>query len=429
MTSFYIRRSESYIFWQPDFLPPASASLAPSPPFVDDSEVPEPPSSPPPVFESTASHRGVKLQFVESRGQIASFRPVRPSEIPELLMKLEDEVQVIVRFGETYFRHVRLPSLAVDKEPWHTVNLRVDLVELFSTVLVMPEDVRIRRDKTLRPSVVWIPGYDGLDDPDRWKNQEEEPSEPGSESDSGSDTEPWDGSDRLVQQDEGTVLVSYKELLAMEFAEGEDGDHVYDGGVSDSSEGDSGYGEESDLDEEVPDFGDALSISFISIGAGGHPKDGSATAGPSEPDLGCISSLLGYLSSDEEVGASNYPEDDSEPTILHMMGGSSGEGACGDGDTREEEVVDGQDPSLSTHLDGVGIPEVDIDGEGHHGWRPADEIGSVVGVTKGDVQSTGLGATTVEEVVASAGAETPLQRMFTSVLQFFSQISFLHRSN
>ncbi|KAF8342816.1 uncharacterized protein EI90DRAFT_3030347 [Cantharellus anzutake] len=146
-TRIYIRRAESWVFYipNPDYYtpPPSTADL---------------PVNPTPVQPD--HHRGQKFTFLNlhSRSafsrvpEIAHYVPARDEEHDLILEKLEMEVQVIVLIKCRYYRQVRLPSLAVNR---NTLTLSFDWKEMFCTTLPLPE--RIRRMQEMRPRVVWIP--------------------------------------------------------------------------------------------------------------------------------------------------------------------------------------------------------------------------------------------------------------------------------
>ena len=147
-TCIYIRRAESWIFYNPSpnyFTPPSSA--------VDLSDIAQP-------FNH---HRGQKfvfsgLHFRRTFGspprarELAHYIPARDEERGVIQEKLEAEVQVIVLIKCRYYRQVRLPSLAINRD---SLTLSFDWKEMLCATLPLPENIRRMQD--MRPNVVWIP--------------------------------------------------------------------------------------------------------------------------------------------------------------------------------------------------------------------------------------------------------------------------------
>lgn len=174
MTTIFVRGEDSWVFVG------ANTSIVtpstPGDPAETGGEVPAVPTSP---FSSITDHRGQKLAFLATRvpdhpvprvgpsvaaQPIAEFLPALESERDIIQMKLDDRVQVIIRVGAKYFRHVQIPSLVVDRE---TLVMSLDWRELFNTVLNMPEDIRRLKDVQAWPSKLWIPdAYYWVDRPD-----------------------------------------------------------------------------------------------------------------------------------------------------------------------------------------------------------------------------------------------------------------------
>ncbi|KDQ16607.1 hypothetical protein BOTBODRAFT_30529 [Botryobasidium botryosum FD-172 SS1] len=152
LVSVFIRRAESWIFYQPTVAE------------KDDEDEDGDEES---YRAAQCYHFGNEFSFSRVDGAMAVFSPARPtaSQNRELLWRLEDEVQVIVQFGalergKSYprcFRHIRIPSLSIDRR---SMELSLQWRPLLDIVLVMPEDVRVERDTSLRPSILWIPGGD-----------------------------------------------------------------------------------------------------------------------------------------------------------------------------------------------------------------------------------------------------------------------------
>ena len=177
MTMIFVRGEDSWIFVGAN-----NNMVTPSTP-GESAEAPDAGGEAPAVsaspFSSNADHRGQKLAFLATRvpdhpfsrlgpsavaQPVAEFLPAIETERDIIQMKLNDRVQVIIRIGAKYFRHVQLPSLAVDRD---TLVMSLDWRELFNTVLHMPENVRRLKDAQIWPSKLWIPdAYDWLDRPD-----------------------------------------------------------------------------------------------------------------------------------------------------------------------------------------------------------------------------------------------------------------------
>jgi len=157
LTRIYIRRAESWIFYNPNpnyCTPPSST--------VDLSNDGGP-------IQPFDHHRGQKfifsgLHFRRTFGsppkghELAHYVPARDEERDIIQEKLETEVQVIVLIKYRYYRQVRLPSLAINRD---TLTLSFDWKEMLCATLPVPDN--IRRLQEMRPSVVWIPQLEDED--------------------------------------------------------------------------------------------------------------------------------------------------------------------------------------------------------------------------------------------------------------------------
>jgi hypothetical protein len=191
MTTIFVRGEDSWIFVgaNKDTVTPSTPGESADAP--EESEAPAILASP---FSSNADHRGQKLAFLATRvphhivsragpsavaQPIAEFLPALETERDIIQMKLDDRVQVIIRVGAKYFRHVQIPSLVVDRE---ALVMSLDWRELFNTVLHMPEDVRRLKDAQAWPSKLWIPdAYYWVDRPDSDEDSDMYISEPSGE--------------------------------------------------------------------------------------------------------------------------------------------------------------------------------------------------------------------------------------------------------
>lgn len=189
MTTIFVRGEDSWIFVgaNNDIVTPSTPGES-ADAHEAEREVPAVLASP---FSSNADHRGQKLAFLATRvphhvvsrtgpsavaQPIAEFLPALEAERDIIQMKLDDRVQVIIRVGVKYFRHVQIPSLVVDRE---TLVMSLDWRELFNAVLNMPEDVRHLKDARAWPSKLWIPdAYYWVDRPDSDEDSDMYISEP-----------------------------------------------------------------------------------------------------------------------------------------------------------------------------------------------------------------------------------------------------------
>lgn len=145
-TYIYIRRPQSYIFYQ------ANCDIfTPSPSLTPEGMA---------AASSIPSHRGQRLHFTGLQGglhasPIAEFKSAREEDTNEMVDKLEDEdgVQVIVRVGSRYYRHLKLPSLRYDPA---RKTMSLDWMELYTIILSMPERERRAKELALAPSALWF---------------------------------------------------------------------------------------------------------------------------------------------------------------------------------------------------------------------------------------------------------------------------------
>lgn len=169
MTAIFVRGEDSWVFVgaNQDTVTPSPDSTG----LPETSAADEPPVAPSPLspFSSSLDHRGQKLAFLATvtphhrappmpgsnvSQPIAEFLPAVEAERDIIQMKLDDRVQVIIRVGSKYFRHVHLPSLVVDRI---SLVMSLDWLELFNVVLNMPEPVRRLKDARAWPTKLWIP--------------------------------------------------------------------------------------------------------------------------------------------------------------------------------------------------------------------------------------------------------------------------------
>ncbi|KAF8314949.1 hypothetical protein DL93DRAFT_2227662 [Clavulina sp. PMI_390] len=194
ITSIFIRAEDSWIFVgaNRDCVTPSTPGGERTPiPETAFGASPNPPASVggfAPFGGSSYDHRGRRLAFLSTRmpdlpqprvgpsavsQPMADFLPAVDAERDVIQMKLNDPVQVIVRVGVKYFRHLQLSTLVVDRAHDQLV-MSVDWRELFNITLHMPEHVRRLKDAQMWPSKLWIPdSTEWYDRPDSDVDSEE----------------------------------------------------------------------------------------------------------------------------------------------------------------------------------------------------------------------------------------------------------------
>lgn len=205
MTSIFVRAEDSWIFVgaNRDLVTPSTPGDPADSPEHEEG-IPTSLTSP---FGAHNDHRGRKLAFLATRvpprpvprigpsfvaQPIAEFLPAVEAERDIIQMKLYDPVQVIIRVGTKFFRHVSLPTLVVDRE---SLIMSLDWRELFNAVLYMPENIRRLKDAQAWPSKLWIPdAFVWVDRPD---------SDYDSDEDSDMSVSEPSGSELLVGGEEG----------------------------------------------------------------------------------------------------------------------------------------------------------------------------------------------------------------------------------
>ena len=158
-TTLIIRQAQSWVFYNP----PASPYL------VVESGIASPARS----NSSFGGHDGTRFTFFQTGTRNSTFAAFEPppalseSEKTDLLMKMEDEVQVMVYIEEESFKHIRLPSLSLcDRD---TLRLSIEWKELFNATFLMPQALRDKLELSLRPSLTWA-AADEDGQPGTWWN-------------------------------------------------------------------------------------------------------------------------------------------------------------------------------------------------------------------------------------------------------------------
>lgn len=128
MLSIYLRSSESYAFY----------------PTIDNGS------------GKSVPGQGVKFVYTASSDseETAVFNLAHrtPQYRLELVDRIQFHVQVMVQFDGKWFRHIKIPSLAMDLR---NLELSIDWREVLNVVLVMPELGRKRLERKLQPAT-WV---------------------------------------------------------------------------------------------------------------------------------------------------------------------------------------------------------------------------------------------------------------------------------